>query len=263
MAKAPASEITILEISEGVVTANIIGTQPLIFNRMSEKAKRTLLLPAGRKTAADRAGTEKHDCVQEYRDSVYRYSADDRPTRLRFPAAAIKAAMATAALDLPGAKKSEVGRLLWCQGESVDFYGVPKLLISVVRSADINKTPDIRTRAIVAEWACTVEIHFVRPKLNATTVARLLAAGGVTCGIGDFRQEKGKGNYGQFRVCDPDDPDFLRIVETGGREAQDAALHHYECYDEDTREMMDWYSAEIVRRREAPPPERKPRLKAA
>jgi len=48
------------------------GKTPIIFNAMSAKAKHDLLLPKGRKTAAEKAQTLKHDPEEEYRNSVYR-----------------------------------------------------------------------------------------------------------------------------------------------------------------------------------------------
>lgn len=246
------AEIAILPISEGEVTFAVVGNTAFIFNRMAEKAKRELLLGGGRKTAADRAANLKHNPVEEYRSSVYRNKGDEPASRLAIPAPAFKGAMSTAALDLPGTKKSEIGRLVWVVGTHVDFYGVPELLMSVVRSADMNKTPDIRTRAIVPAWACMVTVRFVQPKLTATAIANLMAAAGVISGVGDFRQEKGKGNFGQFRLVNPDDAEFRRIVETGGREAQDDALLNYRCHDEETEELLDWYSAEVIRLGRAP-----------
>ena len=239
--------VNILEISAGEINFAILGSTPLIYNRMAEKAKRTLLLGGTKKTTADKAANLKHDPIQEFRDSVYRAEGGNTPTRLVFPAPAFKGAMATAALDLPGTKRAEIGRLVWVDGHSVNVWGTPKLLMSVVRSADINRTPDIRTRAIVQEWACFVRIKFVRPKLNETSLANLMAAAGITAGVGDFRQEKGKGNYGQFRLVSPDDADFVRIVETGGRQAQEEALEKCETHDAESAEMLEWYSAEIIR----------------
>jgi hypothetical protein len=239
-------QIDILAISGASLTVHVLGTSPLIFHRMSEKAKRELLLPRGRKTAADKASQLKHEPIQEYRASVYRYADDTHPTRLRFPAAAFKSAMATAALDLPGAKRSEIGRLTWVEGADVDIYGVPQLYMSVVRSSDIARTPDVRTRAIVARWACKVRVNFVAPKLTAQGVANLLSAAGVTVGIGDFRQEKGKGNFGQFVLVDEDDAQWREIAETGGREAQDEALANPQPYDEEAREMIEWFESRVV-----------------
>ncbi len=239
--------ISVVKLDTGEATVYIVGTSPLIFNRMAEKAKRDLLLPSGRKTAADKAQNLKHDPLAEFRASVYRNSGDT-PTRLKFPAPGFKGVLETAALEVPGAKKAQIGRLTWITGTHVHIYGVPQLLMSVVRSADMNKTPDIRTRAILPEWCCEVTFNYVMPTLTLQVVANLLAAGGLMCGIGDFRQEKGAGNYGQFRLAPESDEDFARIMATGGREAQDAALAAAEPYDEETAELLAWYTVEIERR---------------
>ena len=244
---AESAEISILRISTGQVSFRIVGQTPLIFNRMAEKAKRVLLLGGTKKTAADKAANLKHNPIEEYRDSVTRNKGDDRPTRLAVPSPAFKGAMMSAALDMPGAKRTEIGRLSWVEGYQVDLYGIPELFMSVVRSADMNKTPDIRTRAIVPMWACQVTVSFVEPKLNETAVGHLLAAAGLTAGVGDFRQEKGKGSFGQFRLVEDDDKEFNDIVKRGGRVAQDAALLRPECYDDDSRELLEFYSAEILR----------------
>ncbi len=42
--------------------------------------------------------------------------------------------------------------------------------MSVVRSADIGKTPDIRTRAILPAWAARITVTYVTPKLTANAV---------------------------------------------------------------------------------------------
>lgn len=249
--KTESSEINILELETRRVQLCLLGTTPLIFNRLSEKAKRELLMPKGRKTAADKAQQLKHVPMAEYRDSVYRNRGSDCKTRLAFPAPGFKGACASAALDIPGAKKTEMGRLTWVEGYQIDIYGIPKIFMCGVRSADMNKTPDIRTRAIVPEWACTVTIGFVRPNLNETSVARLMAAAGIIVGVGDFRQEKGKGDFGRFALVDKNHPGWSRyqqIVKTGGRVAQDRALEDPEPFDLETEELLAWFDAEVDRR---------------
>lgn len=255
-------EISILQMTHDSVSFALIGTSPLIFNAVSFKSKQMLLMPRGRMTDADKAANLKHNPPEEFRNSVYRSLDDAAPTRLIFPASAFKGAMMTAALDLPGTKKTEIGRLSWVEGQYVAIYGVPQLLMSVVRSADINRTPDIRTRAILPEWACVVHIRFVRPKLSAQAMAHLVAAGGITSGIGDFRQEKGKGSFGQYQPVDAADAAFKRIVTAGGRAAQDAALADPVCYDVETEEMLSWFSAEIIRLGDAKQPSKKQRKAA-
>jgi hypothetical protein len=250
--KTEAVEVELLEIRQASAVFCIVGVSPLIYNAVSQKAQRELLMPSGRKNAAARASSLKHDPITEYQNSIYRAHEDDAPTRMVFPAVAFKKALATAALDIPGATKAAVGRLSWVTGDKTPIYGVPQILLSVVRSADMNRTPDIRTRAILPRWACAIRINFVQPQLSERNVVHLLAAAGVLCGIGDFRQEKGAGSYGQFRIADgPDDPEFVEIVQSGGREAQDAALANPETYDNETASLYAWVTEEIAKRREA------------
>lgn len=243
MAKKPAveQELNIIQIKTESIEICLLGTSPLYFNRLAEKAKRELLAPRGRRTsAADRAASPKHDPIAEFQASVHR-NRDGRATRLYMPSPAFKGTMMTAALDLPGTKKTEVGRLLFLPDYTVDIYGIPYLKMDGVRTADINKTPDIRTRAYLPEWACKIRVSYVVPKLTAKSVGNLLVAGGITCGVGDFRQEKGKGSFGQFTVVNSDNADWKRIVKAQGRVEQDKALKNPEPYDDETKELLEWY----------------------
>lgn len=240
----PKSEtLNIMPIRQQKVDFCIVSESPLYFNRMQEKALRTFLIP-GRKVSTDAerlARGLKHNPPVEYRGSVYRDQTPNGPTRCVFPSPALKGAMSTAALDIPGARKAEIGRLVWVEGYSRPIWGVPKLKMDIVHSADIQRTPDVRTRAFLPEWCSVLTVSFVKPKLTEELVAVLLSGGGILCGIGDYRQEKGKGDYGRFRLCSPDDPDFLRIQATGGRAAQDAALLNPEPADLETEEMLGWF----------------------
>jgi hypothetical protein len=240
--------IDIIRLTEERITVCILGRTPLICNRMSEKAKRELLMPR-RKTAADRAANLKHDPLAEYRASAYLADGDDSPTRLQVFSTAFKDAICSAALDIPGAaKKAVVGRLTWVDGRRIDIYGVPKLFMTVVRLSDIRKTPDIRTRVIVPEWACKVSILFTTPVLRATDVINLLVNAGLIRGIGDWRQELGSESYGQFEIVDADDPRYLKLLESGGRVEQDAALENPAPFDTESAEMFGWFTDEAARR---------------
>lgn len=238
----------ILKVTQGQFECCIVGTSPIILNRMSEKAKRELLMPRGRKNAVEKATTLKHNPIEEYRASAYRLPDPNALTYLAHLSTAFKGALRTAALDMPGAKKSQIGRLTYIAGDYVGIYGLPKLLMSVTRSADINKTPDIRTRAIVPHWACRVVVTYVQPLIRAQAVANLLAAAGLTIGVGDWRPEKGAGSYGQFRIADQNDPEFAAIVKDGGRKAQIDAIETPVCYDDESAELLAWYDDEVGRR---------------
>lgn len=242
------SEIFIMESEVGVMDFCILGTSPIIMNRMSAKAKGELLAPKGRKNAAEKASTLKHDPYAEFRESPYVMAGDDSPTYLGLLPTAFKRAMMTAALDMPGAKKAQIGRLVSVDWGMQPVHGIPKLFMAVTRSADINRTPDIRSRVIVPKWACRLTVTFVKPMIREQSVANLLAAAGIQSGVGDWRQEKGSGSYGWFRLVGADDPEWKRIVTEGGRAAQIAAMENPEPYDDETAELLGWFDVEAKRR---------------
>jgi hypothetical protein len=244
--KAADKAIVIEPIRTEIMEVALLGTSPLIMHRMSEDAVHELLFPKGRKTTADKASSLKHDPIKEYRASTY--MVPDGPTLLSIKSSAVKGAMATAALDLPGANKARVGRLVYVLGDYVPVYGVPKVFITPVKSSDMNHTPDIRTRAILPTWLAVARIRYVVPIITATSVINLLAAGGLTAGEGDWRPEKGKGDYGQFEVVNLDDERAQAIINTGGRAAQQAAMDKPESYDEDSGRILAWFLAEVVKR---------------
>jgi len=241
------AEISVIEISQGRIEFCVLGKTPLILNRMSEKAGRELLLPR-KKTAADKAASLKHNPPEEYRASAYKAIGDEAPTRLLILATAFKGAMRSCAVDIPGAAKAQIGRLTYVEGDYVDIYGVPKLSMAIVRSADMNRTPDVRTRAIVPQWAARVSVNYVQPILREQAVANLLAAAGIMRGVGDWRPEKGSGSYGQFELVSKDDKRFLSIIKSGGRAAQDEALANPEPYDAESAELLAWFETEATRR---------------
>ena len=241
------NEVQIEKLGIGVASVWVKGMTPLIYNAMSAKVRGELLLPKGKKSAAEKATTLKHDPLAEYRASVYRRMGNVGETRLTFPATAFKNAAIGAVRHLDaGVTMVQMKQLIWVCGDIVSVYGVPQLHMAVVRSADMNKTPDVRTRAILPEWCCRLRIQFVKPNLNETTLARLLEAGGLLNGVGDFRQEKGKGNYGQFEISS--EAECQDIISRGGMKAQDAALESPEFYDAETAELYGWYVEERKRR---------------
>jgi hypothetical protein len=245
-ATATEAEIEIVSISQNSVTIAVIGESPLILNRLSEKAKHELLMPSGRKNAAAKAISLKHDPMAEFQAAAHRLPGG--PTLLAVPSTAIKGAMRTAALDLPGASKAQIGRLVYLPSEYTPVYGTPMLKCDVVRSADIGRTPDIRTRVVIPQWAAMVTVTFTTPMIKERAVVNLLAAAGVTSGVGDWRPEKGSGAFGRFTLTNVTDPKFAQILATGGRDAQVEAMAAAEPYDDETRDLLAWFSAEFIKR---------------
>ena len=248
VAKASNAEITIVRVEKSTIRLSILGTTPLIMNRMSEKARRELLMPKGRKTAADKAANLKHVPLEEFRASPYMLRDTDSPAYLAIMASAFKGAMGTAALDLPGARKAQIGRLVYVEGELVPIYGEPQLFMSVVRSADMNRTPDIRSRVIIPEWCAEIQVSYVMPTIREQAVINLLSAAGITAGVGDWRSEKGKGSYGQFEVVTATDKRVAQIKKLWGRTKQIEAMAEPRPYDLETEELLSWFTEEAPRR---------------
>jgi len=243
------AKLIIKPITQHQTQLFLLGETPLIYNAMSYKAKLGFLIPRGRMTEAQKRNSInklRHNPEAEYRNSVYRHLDNEHATRLMFPAGAFKAALVTAAGE-QGIQMTSIQRHIWLKDSTVDIYGIPQLLMSIVRNAGINRTPDERTRAILPEWACTITVCFT-DRLTEQQVVDLTSTAGMLIGIGDFRQEKGAGNYGQFRVTDLRDTKFKAIVEMGNREAQDAALQIPCCYDAETLSLMEAFKAEVQAR---------------
>jgi hypothetical protein len=241
-------EISIMEIQRGILDVCILGTSPIILHCMSEKAGQELLFPSPKKTSADKQSTLKHRPIEEFRASPYFMEDEDAPTHLALLPSMFKRALGTAALDMPGSNKSQIGRLVYVRGERTPLWGMPRVFMSIVRNSDIARTPDVRTRAILPEWACRLTIEFTMPILRQQSIINLLAAAGMVSGAGDWRQEKGSGSYGAFKLVAPDDPDFVRITKTMGRAAQVGAMENPIAYNTETSKMLAWFDVELHRR---------------
>ena len=245
--KPTTEDVELLEINTRRVEFCILGRTPLIMNRFDEKARQEMLMPAQKKNRAEKASSLKHDPVAEFRRATYRNRNPNSPTAVHIPTGAFHKAAGQAAIDIPGQAKSVMLRLTSVTSATVDLYGIPSMLISMVRSGGMNAVPDMRTRPIFAEWACRVEFDLVSALVSQQQLTNLLAAAGVFVGIGDWRPQKG-GPNGKFTIVSPQDEDFLRIVEHQGREPQLEAFERPEFHDVETQELFEWFESEAQRR---------------
>lgn len=225
----------------------VIGDSPLLMNRFAMKALQEILQPSLKKNKADKQSGPKHFPLQEFKSAAH-ILKDEGPTYLAMPSLCFKGAIRNAALDIPGMTKAQIGRLTWVEGEHVPIWGIPQMHLGIVRNSDPGHTPDVRTRPILRRWAAKLTISYVAPLLQPKPILALLQAGGIFIGVGDFRAQKGLGNFGQFRMVAPSDSEFKDIVKNGGRKAQIAAMMNPTFYDEQSEELYNWYVKEINRR---------------
>jgi hypothetical protein len=164
--KSRSVEIEVSDLQQEEVTFCILGETPFYCNRVTEKAKRELLFPRGRLTTAQKSNHLKHDPLEEYRNSPYCRKGDG-PTRIMMMATAFKGAIGQAAIDMPTAvARAQIDRLVYVVDEFVPIFGIPMLDMAVVRSADMARTPDIRTRARINKWASVVTIRYTLPMVT-------------------------------------------------------------------------------------------------
>ena len=241
--------IQIHTIKRGMLKLRIIGDTAMYFNSMSSKAMRDLLVGAQRKTAAEKREI-KHNPEKEFRESLYRQK--DGKTMLYFPSTGIKKGLRTAALETAGVTAKNVDRLIFIPEHKINIWGKPYLKMDVVRAADMNRTPDVRTRAYLPRWCSEVTIKYCTPTFSAQGIVSLLANSGMICGLGDNRQEKGNGSFGSFSVYSAEDmgegQGLWDEIVAEGREVQELAYEHPECYDDETQELMDFLNEERIRR---------------
>lgn len=244
------TEITIEPLALGIARFRIIGTRPLFQNAMSAKAKQQLLLGGGAKKGAAARATLKHHPLEEYREAMERPDEADCPTAIVLNSVALKAAMCDAAIESTGTSKASAQRLLFIPTDYTPLYGIPKLRMDIVRSAGMNKTPDVRTRPFFERWGAEIEVHFVHPQLSAHAVFTLAANAGQVIGIGDYRQQKGKGSYGLFRVVaeGQEDAEWDWLVANAGRAPQQAAIDDPDFAGRSTEWLMRAFSQERIRR---------------
>jgi hypothetical protein len=248
--KERAVEIEVVEIEQTEADFFLIGSSPFICNRVAEKAKRELLFPRGTLTKAQKAAQLKHDPPQEFRDSAYTRRTNSGPTRVLMKATAIKGAVSQSAIDMPtDIARAQIDRLVYVVDEMIDIWGIPLLNMDVVRNSDIARTPDIRTRAKIFPWASRITLRFAVPMLSLQSISTLLRASGKICGIGDFRQQKGKGSNGLYEVFHEPTSEWEAIVRSGGLIEQDEAFKNIVCSDPDSEDLLEWWQSEVKRRR--------------
>ena len=215
-------EVKIQRIASKVYNITLIGTTGLYLHKMSQKAQSDLLLGSKKKTTADKQKI-RHNPLQDFRNSMYFSKEQSAKAAVFFPAMAIKRAMRTIAVEIEGVQGTQIDRLVYIPDEYIELIGTPILRMDVARLSNINRTPDIRTRAYLPTWATQFVIRAAYPQFSQATIQALLSNAGQFVGIGDNRQERGKGSFGTFAVAEGL-PDNLPVK--GNKNRQIAAFEN-------------------------------------
>ena len=174
----------------------IIGTTPLITHRFSEKAKRMMLdNMQGRKTPK-----APKDPAAEYEAAQYH----TKDGRLGIPAVSFKAATVAGARFYRGLTMVALRSCLFVNGEVapdgqilVVIDGEPRMREDVVKVG--RSGADLRYRPEFMEWSAELDVTYVTSAITRASVLSLIDAGGMGCGVGEWRPEKG-GMNGCYRI---------------------------------------------------------------
>jgi len=196
MAKTSVS-VEVVEFSIQQVIIPIKGISPLIVHAWSEKSKKMIA-----DKQAGKAKNKKH----EIRNPKEEYEAAKHIAVAGwegYPAAGFKAAMIRGAKMIGMVMKDTQTAFFIhadCeQTQLVKIIGKSKMRDDMVR-VGIGAS-DIRYRPEYTEWSAKLTVEFNAGILSIDQIHQLVKAAGYGCGIGEMRPEKGKFNYGRFKLA--------------------------------------------------------------
>jgi hypothetical protein len=193
--------VEVLEFSIREVVIPIIGISPLIIHAWSVKAMREIA-----DKQAGKAKNKKHDIRIPEED--YENAKHKSPQGWEgFPAAGFKAAMIRGA-KMIGLEMKTTQTAFFVKADDeetqlVKIEGTPRMRTDMVRVG--MGSADIRYRPEYPEWSANLVIEFNSGVVSLDQIYQLVKAAGYGCGIGEMRPEKGKFNFGRFKLAQEDD----------------------------------------------------------
>ena len=178
------------------VVIPIVGISPIIVHAWSEKSKKMI-----QDKQAGKAKNKKHDVRDP--DDDYEQAKHKSPSGWDgFPAAGFKAAMIRGAKMIGMVMKdTQTSFFIKADCEEtqlVKINGESRMRTDMVRvgmgSADIRYRPEYPT------WTADLIVEFNSGVVSLDQIFQLVKAAGYGCGIGEMRPEKGKFNFGRFKL---------------------------------------------------------------
>lgn len=216
----PAKKMEIVELKPIIKKTAILrikGDTPLIVHNWSHKAKQEMLDKQMQKTKAPmRAKNPVEDFIEsaywirgkpeEYTEPAFE-DAVSSGARFGFPVVAIKAAAISGVYRMGASKdKASVQGAFFIRHDAA----VGSFLLSEIKGAPPSPredmvrvgmgTADIRYRAEFSDWHMDLPIEYIaNGRYSLEQIVNMIAIGGATVGIGEWRVEKG-GQNGMFSV---------------------------------------------------------------
>lgn len=190
--------VEILEFSIREVTIPIEGISPLIIHAWSEKAKKEIA-----DKQAGKAKNKKHEI--RVPEDEYEAAKHKSPQGWEgFPASGFKAAMIRGAkmigLEMKSTQTAFFIKADCEETQLIKINGESRMRTDMVRVG--MGSADIRYRPEYPEWSANLVIEFNSGVVSLDQIYQLVKAAGYGCGIGEMRPEKGKFNYGRFKLTE-------------------------------------------------------------
>ena len=179
------------------MTVRVKSLSPLIVNAFSVKSKEEM---AAKQQKQARLAKEAKDPVACFNAARYVVNGKDCVTAIT-----VKKAIMTAA-TFADEFKSHIGMALFVRGSESngDFIPIksakPRMREDVVRVGTMTKTADLRYRPEYVDWKMEFVVEFNARVLTADQVLNLVSIAGFSCGICEWRPQKGGGDYGRFEL---------------------------------------------------------------
>lgn len=212
--------VEIKPIEMNTVEVTLIGDTPLIMHAWSEKAKRMMLeaqqgKAKGKKKEVknpvddfiqsmywldgmpDTAGKNEEDCEELFTQAI------QSGARFGFPVTAFKQAAISAAYRMGWTKdKMSLRGVFFIESDFGDMAEIvsdtPEMREDMVKIG--MGTADIRYRGEFKNWRTTFRIKYnVNGQYSLENILNILNAGGMVCGVGEWRPER-DGQFGMFHV---------------------------------------------------------------
>lgn len=194
--KSKSVSVEVVEFSIRQVTIPITGISPLIVHAWSEKSKKMIA-----DKQAGKAKNKKHEIRQpeEEYEAAKHVSVSGWEG---FPAAGFKAAMIRGA-KMIGMVMKDTQTAFFINADCeetqlVRIHGESRMRTDMVRVG--MGASDIRYRPEYPEWYAELNIEFNEGIISIDQIHQLVKAAGYGCGVGEMRPEKGKFNYGRFKL---------------------------------------------------------------
>jgi hypothetical protein len=210
MTKKTEEVVELKKIEISYLPLTIVGDSPLIVHAWDKKAKREILDKQMKKAKAVK---EARNPIADVINSLYWLEGEPKEmteesfvaaikngAKFGFRSTAFKEAAVSAGYRA-GVIKNKVSAYaaFHIDGEFVEIAGKPEPREDMVRLAGPGGVADIRFRGMFKEWKAMVNIKYCPNLISAEILINLFNLGGFSCGVGEWRVEKG-GEFGMFHV---------------------------------------------------------------